>query len=188
MMSRYEIRLERLGVQSRAGIGYSRTYGSYATFFDGAATGLSGFMIERQGPGDNTQIGKDQHRRIAAGEYPLATHKSPRKPEFPRGKYRTWGYADEHDATATPRPCIGVEGTGHRDGILIHSAGDFLHSIGCLNPTAALADGDSDIDWVSSKARVIALIHDMRVHLGSSFPSENGRDIPNAWLIITGEP
>jgi cell division protein FtsW (lipid II flippase) len=42
--------------------------------------------------------------------------------------------------------------------------------------------------FVDSRTRVIAIIDDMKTFLGASFPKKNGRPIPNAFLVIDGEP
>jgi hypothetical protein len=182
MPHEYIIRVQRQAMQARADVPYQRTLGSYSTEFDGNATQLSGFVVERQGPGDDTAVGVAQHRRIAAGRYPLFTHAGA------NGKYKTIGYSTGGAANALPRPAIGVGGTGAREGILIHCAAGFLMSIGCLNPSGPLANGDANLTWADSKARVVALIEDMRQRFGAEFPGANNVRIPGAWLVIQGEP
>jgi hypothetical protein len=182
MADDYLIQVNRIVIQTRTGVAYPRTVGHYATLFGGANTSLSGEMVERQGPGDNTTLGVADHRRIAAGRYPLFTHAGA------NGKYKTIGYAINGPANTLPRPAIGVGDTGARNGILIHCAAGFLMSVGCLNPTAPVATGASNLTWPDSKARVVVLIDDMRRRLGPLFPTENNVRIPNAWLVIEGNP
>jgi hypothetical protein len=78
--------------------------------------------------------------------------------------------------------------TGNRTEILIHPGHGFLASIGCINLTAKLASGKSDIPFVDSRDRVIGAIQDLRSYLGSSFPHYNGHPIGRATIVIDGEP
>jgi hypothetical protein len=59
---------------------------------------------------------------------------------------------------------------------------------GCINPAKSLTRAKADIDFIDSRTRVIAIIDDMKTFLGASFPKRNGRPIPNASLVIDGEP
>ncbi|TAW04056.1 peptidase S8/S53 subtilisin kexin sedolisin, partial [Rhizobium ruizarguesonis] len=88
--------------------GRKRTYGSYKVTVNGrAADGLSGFMCESKGPGDNKQRGNG--KRVEAGTYPLWT-------QF--GRYKTLGYStDATTAGANPMPGLLLRGTGNRIGI-----------------------------------------------------------------------
>ena len=60
--------------------------------------------------------------------------------------------------------------------------------MGCLNPSGELDDAAANIRFAESRLRVIALIEDLRGYLGRSFPEHNNRRIPNARIIIKGEP
>jgi hypothetical protein len=182
----YVLQVTRTSTQARTGIAYRRTVGAYAIYWNGQPTGLSGSIVERQGPGDNTETGVKAHRRIAAGTYPLLTHISPVKNG--QIKYRTIGYQTTGAANAIPRPCLEVGETGLRSGILVHPAAGFLMSIGCFNPSGPLASGDTNLTWADSKARVVALIDDLRAKLGPAFPTQNNVRIPNTWIVVEGEP
>jgi hypothetical protein len=57
-----------------------------------------------------------------------------------------------------------------------------------INPAKSLPAAKTDIDFVDSRMRVIAIIDDIKAMLGPSFPSKNGRPIPKAALVIDGEP
>jgi hypothetical protein len=156
-----------------------RTVGRYQVFHDGQkVTNLSGICAETGGPGDNSKAGNK--RRIEKGRYPLRTQDGK--------KFVTIGYKDSTSTTVIPRVGIAVGNTNKRIGILIHPARGFLWSVGCINPARALSGPKADIDFVDSRTRVIALIEDMKAFLGDSFPKKNGRLIPNATLIIDGEP
>jgi hypothetical protein len=133
---------------------------------------------ETRGPGDNSKAGNN--RRIEAGRYPLRTQDGQ--------KYVTIGYKESTSVTQIPRPGLDVGNTNKRIGILIHPGRGFLSSIGCINPAKSLTGPIADIDFVDSRTRVIAIIDDMKALLGASFPKRNGRPIPNAFLVIDGEP
>ena len=75
-------------------------------------------------------------------------------------------------------------GTGKRTEILIHPANGFLSSEGCLNTASVLKNSSSNMDFVDSRDRTIALISDLRNFLGSKFPNSNGKVIPNAHAIV----
>jgi len=182
MADEYLITVVREVMQARQDVAYQRTRGRYEASFAGKPTGLAGAIVERQGPGDNTKTGVTQHRRIAAGRYPLFTHAGD------NGKYKTIGYATTGLASSLPRPAIGVGDTDAREGILIHCAAGFLMSIGCFNPSGPLADGNANLTWADSRSRVVALIEDMRQRLVAAFPTQNNVRIPNTWLVIQGEP
>jgi hypothetical protein len=173
----WELLITRLREDNRDG--RRRTVGQYQVFHDGAAVAsLSGMCAETRGPGDNSKPGNN--RRIEAGRYPLRTQAG--------NKYVTIGFKQSTSATIIPRPGLDVDNTNKRVGILIHPGRGFLSSIGCINPANSLARSKVDIDFVDSRARVIAMIEDMKTFLGSSFPTKNGRSIPKAFLIIEGEP
>jgi hypothetical protein len=171
--SKFVIVLTRLGEQRRASFSFPRTVGEYHAYWEGQLLPeFSGYMAERQGPGDNTHTGKVEHRCIKEGTYNLGIANGPH--------YHTIDYIK-----AGVRPGILVEGTGDRDGILIHPCHDndgYVSSIGCINPSAPLASGLSKIDFKDSYQRVVALIDAMHHHYASSFPSHS--TIPGAKLVI----
>jgi hypothetical protein len=173
----WELLITRLREDNRNG--RRRTVGQYQVFHGGSpVSGLSGVCAETRGPGDNSRAGNN--RRIEASRYPLRTQDGK--------KYVTIGYRDSTSITVIPRPGIDVGNTNKRIGILIHPGRGFLSSIGCINPAKSLSGAKADIDFVDSRTRVIALIEDMKSFIGSSFPKVNGRPIPNASLVIDGEP
>ena len=71
---------------------------------------------------------------------------------------------------------------------MIHPGRGFLSSVGCINPAKSLGSKDTDIDFQDSRSRTIALIDDLKAFLGAKFPSKNGKPIPNAFVVIEGEP
>ena len=147
----WELFVERLRLHRRGNL--ARTYGRYVVSIGGhPQPGLSGYMVEAIGPGDNSAA--DNGRRIAAGRYELTTH------------FRTFvsaGYSTSTDIVADPpMPAIRLLGTGKRTGILIHPVYPpetklYLASVGCLNPTSDVPE-DASIDFWDSRQRVIALL------------------------------
>lgn len=173
----WEILIDRLRVDIRHG--KTRTVAQYQVFHDGVAVpALAGACAESPGPGDNAMPGNK--RRVEAGRYPLLTQAGT--------KYVTLGYTDSLSSTQLPRPGIELGNTGNRTEILIHPASGFLWSVGCINLADALPTASSDVAFKDSRARVIAVIDDMRSFLGSKFPTKNGRAIPGAFCVIDGEP
>ena len=81
-----------------------------------------------------------------------------------------------------------LTGTGTRSEILIHPGIGFLASVGCINLCKNLPNASEPISFPGSRNRVIAMIDDMKAFLGASFPSRNGRRIPNAFAVIANEP
>lgn len=173
----WELHIQRQTTQTRGT--RSRTIGVYQVFHDGRPqAGLSGTAVETKGPGDNRVAGNG--RRVEAGAYPLATQAG--------SHYVTIGYRVSADSDQTPKPGLELTDTGNRREILVHPGHGFLASIGCINLTAPLADGATDIPFVDSRDRVIAAIDDLRAFLGDTFPHHNGRPILNAHVVIDGEP
>ena len=176
----WELHVERLGLHSAAG--KTRTYGRYQAYRDGAPIdGLSGAMCESPGPGANAPAGNG--KRVQAGTYPLWT-------QF--GRYRSIGYSTATDeATALANmPGVLLSATGRRVGILIHPAHPptlFLSSVGCLNPTNPLGPKEAMNFW-DSRARVIAILEDLRAFAPQSFHHETMTPIPGASVVIDGEP
>lgn len=176
----WEFHIVRRTEQRRAGSGKRRTVGTYQIFHDGVRqTGLrlSGQVAETRGPGDNSTPGNN--RRVEEGRYPLFTQAGT--------KYVTIGYKQSESKTATPKPGLELKNTGARSEILIHPGQSFLASVGCINPCTSLPDADEQIDYAPSRLRVIAIINDLRA-FADGFPTQNGRRIPNAFVVIDGEP
>jgi hypothetical protein len=178
----WELRVTRLGIQTLTSTGQQRTYGIYQVFLAGqAVTALQGNICECPGPGDNTTPGND--KRIEQGRYPLWTQFGTR--------YHSIGYSTDLTTPAVlPMPGINLRDTGNRSAILVHpghSPDLYLSSIGCLNPTRALGSQDT-MDFWESRTRVIALIDSLRQFSPTSFQHDAPAQIPNAWVVITGEP
>jgi hypothetical protein len=176
----WELLVNRLGLQTRAGV--TRTYATYQVFRDGVPiANLSGHLCECKGPGDNEHPGSG--KRIKAGKYPLST-------QFGR-KYKTSGFgAGASGAASRPMPGLLLERTGARTAILIHPGHPpklYLSSVGCLNPTKPLRAAEN-MNFVESRARVIALIDDLRAFSPQSFNNARNTRIPKAFVVIAGEP
>ena len=176
----WELHLERLGLHRRGAL--LRTYGRYAVYVDGAPNGLTGFMAETVGPGDNSMA--ENGRRIEAGRYRLTTH------------YRSFvsaGYSHSETIVADPpMPAIRLLDTNQRTGILIHPVHLpkpklYVASVGCLNPTSAVGE-EQDIDFWDSRARVIALLNSLGTFHPEAFESVSATPIPGASVVIDGEP
>lgn len=180
--SGFVIRVIRQRVERRVPQGPQRTVGEYQCFWQGRMlTGLQGQMVECGGPGDNTtEIGDKNDRRITAGIYPLAVHLT--------SKYRTFSYTSSQETKAKPRPALGVTDTDERDGILIHPSSGYLWSEGCLNPCSSVSNADSNIDFRDSRRRVIAIIDAIASSLGRRMPKNPEQRIPDALVVIEGEP
>lgn len=173
----WELHIVRQNEQVRNG--RRRTIGDYAVYHDGVAQpGLSGTSVETKGPGDNKVMGNG--RRVEAGRYPLWTQAG--------SHYVTIGYLVTNDPDQTPKPGMELMQTGNRTEILVHPGHGFLASVGCINLTAPLASGATDIPFVDSRDRVIAAINDLKAFAGAAFPHYNGQPIANAWVVIDGEP
>lgn len=175
----WELLVTRLGIQKDGS--KKRTYGTYQVYRSGnAVDGLSGFMCECLGPGDNAHAGNG--KRIEKGRYPLWT-------QF--GHYRTTGYSEDTQTNSKrPMPALLLQATGNRTGILIHPAHRpnlYLSSIGCFNPTGPLA-ANNLINFWDSRARVIALINDLRNYAPLAFEHEVSTRISDAAVVVEGEP
>ena len=179
--SGWEFHIIRQSEQRRASDGKRRTVGKYQVFHDGVkqpGAGLSGTVAETRGPGANKPAGNN--RRVEEGRYPLFTQDGT--------KYVTIGFKDSESKTAKPKPGIELKQTGERAEILIHPGQGFLASIGCINPCTSLPNETEMIDFVPSRKRVIAIINDLKAFTGADFPTKNGKKIPNAFVVIDGEP
>jgi hypothetical protein len=175
----WELRVKRLGLQTRPGERV-RTYGAYDVFIDGAAVpNLSGHVCECTGPGDNTAHGKKHHLRIHEGRYALST-------QFGE-HFRSVGFKT---IPKHPMPGFLVLGTEVRDGILVHPGHPdtlYLSSIGCFNPTAPLK-ANQEMNFEDSRDRTIALIDSLRAHVPGAFAHEHNTAIKNAFIVVEGEP
>jgi hypothetical protein len=171
---RWVLYIQHLRSEKRPGKSFARTVGTYQVLHNGSAIGsLSGTTVERQGPGDNGSSGKKNHNRIEAGTYPIYTHRT--------AKYRTAGFVTTGDH---PRPALGIGNTGKRTGILVHPAGEYGSTIGCINLGSALAGPQSNIKLVDSIARVVAVIKDLKSFMGAAFPNAAEAEVPGAYLVI----
>ena len=177
----WEFHIVRKSEQRRSSDGKRRTVGEYQIFHDGVrqtSAGLSGTVAETRGPGANKPAANN--RRVEEGRYPLFTQDG--------AKYVTIGYKDSESTSAKPKPGLELKETGQRSEILIHPGQGFLASVGCINPCKSLPNAAEMIDFVPSRRRVIAIINDLKAHAGDSFPTKNGKRIPNAFVVIDGEP
>ena len=179
----WELHVVRRTVQTRTfGETTIRTVGTYQVFHDGVAqtgVGMTGTMAESKGPGKNRPEGN--RRRIEAGRYPLSTHGT--------AKYKTWNFDSTENVNKNPKPGFLLRDTDQRTGILVHPGkNSFLSSVGCFNPCTSLPDSSENIDYKPSRGRVIAIIENMKAFVGNSFPSTNGKAIPNAFVVVDGEP
>jgi hypothetical protein len=174
----YVFCLDRIRTERRPGKAFDRTVSRYQAYFNRAPIAeISGMAVERQGPDDNGPTGVSEHRRIAAGTYPLFTHAG-------GGRYRTIGYAAPGNIRVRPWPCIRVENTGSRSGILIHCAAGYLMSTGCINLTSNVANAQTDLFFSDSWTRVTALISSIKSHLAANFPNNNDARLPATSLVV----
>jgi hypothetical protein len=180
----WELYVKRLGLHvSNLG---KRTYDTYQVYRNGQPVPhLAGNMCECVGPGN---LVRRSGKRITQGRYPLSTHVGH---DY---RYRTIGYStDLHSATPwkEPMPGILLGGTEPRGGILVHPGHFpklFLSSIGCFNPTKSLGAADK-MDFWESRARVVAMIDDLRTFAPAVFQQDNENTrIPDAWAVVDGEP
>lgn len=176
----WELLIVRKEEQRRASDGKIRTVGAYQVYHEGTPVPgklMKGMVAESAGPGDNGKAGN--RKRVAAGVYPLATQDG--------SKYDTIGYAESLSPRAVPKPGLELLKTGKRSEILIHPGQNFLASVGCINLCASLPDAGEMIDYAGSRDRVIAIIDDLREYV-EAFPARNGKPIPEAFVVIDGEP
>jgi len=179
--SGWEFHIVRKSEQRRPSDGKKRTVGKYQIYHDGVkqtGAGLSGVVAETRGPGANKPAGNN--RRVKEGRYPLFTQDG--------AKYVTIGFKDSESRSAKPKPGLELKETGQRAEILIHPGQGFLASVGCINPCASLPNAAEMIDFAPSRKRVIAIINNLKAYVGGAFPTRNGRKIPNAFVVIDGEP
>ena len=175
----YVFCLDRIRTERRPGTAFDRTVSRYQAYFNRAPIAeISGMAVERQGPDDNGPTGVSEHRRIAAGTYPLFTHAGA------SNKYKTIGYGTPGNIRVRPWPCVGVENTGSRSGILIHCGAGYLMSIGCINLTSNVANAQTDLFFSDSWARVTALINSIKSHLAANFPNNNNARLRATSLVV----
>ncbi len=171
---------ERLEQQGAGPGTRHRTVGSYKCFLDGVELlqpNLRGASVEPRGPGDNSQTGVDNSRRVEKGKYPLGTH------GFPGSKYHSFDYNKGHK----PFPGIYVRGTDEREAILVHRGIGFKSTVGCINLTGSIVDARDHIGPNTSFACMDALIVFMKDNI-AGFPAQSGKKIPGAVLVIDGNP
>ena len=174
MASNWELRIKQVGQQSRAA--RQRTAGTYQVFHDGLPiAALSGACFETRVPGDNSKA--SNNRYFEAGSYRLSTEDGQ--------KYCAIGYTGNTNPVALRRPSLLLRDTGKRVGILLHPARGFLSSAGCSNPSKPLHDAESNMDFIDSRNRAIAIVDDLKSYLGAAFPKQNGHPIPNATILIS---
>lgn len=174
MPANWEFRLTRTGEQIRGS--KKRTVGRYEVFHNGARVpGMEGATAESPGPGANAPAGNG--RCVEAGTYNVFTQFG--------AKYRTIGYTSSVNPTSLKRPALLLLPTGQRVGILIHPARNFLWSIGCINLATVLPNASSDMDFVDSRTRVIAVIDDLAAFVGGAFPTATvDSPVPGARVVI----
>lgn len=166
--------VQRLREERREGEGFNRTIGTYQVLHDGVPVpGLSGTTVERQGPGDNGEIGRAEHRCIAPRDYPINSHATL--------KYRTAGYKA---SGGRPRPALEIGDTDRREGILIHPADGYASTIGCINLSSQLINAEAEIEFSDSLRRVIDVIDDLKRFNGGSLPKDDSVPIANAQLVM----
>ena len=172
----WEFHVTRLGVQQSGG--KVRTYGAYQVYREGQPVGdLNGNVCECVGPGENNVAGTS--KRIQEGRYPISTQFGP--------NYCTMGYSPNVSGL---RPALRLDNTGNRSDILIHPGhlpDLYLSSVGCLNVTGPLGAAD-EMDLWDSRARVIALISDLKNFSPNAFVRQEICNVNGAWAIIDGEP
>ncbi|MEM8813089.1 MAG: hypothetical protein AAGF59_10765 [Pseudomonadota bacterium] len=155
--------------------------GRYQIYHDGdAARGrdMRGMFAETRGPGDNSR--ENNKRRIEEGRYSLRTQGG--------RNYVTHNYNPSGSTSALPRPGIELRGCAPRTEILIHPGRGFLSSVGCINLCTNLPHAAEPITFKSSRRRVISMLDDLAKFLGNAFPSQNEKPVPNAHVVIDGEP
>ena len=150
-----------------------RTIGHYQIFHNGVPTKLYGMTVESPGPGNNKVAGNQ--KCVEAGTYQLATQDGQR--------YKTYDYKISQDVNVYPHPGFELLNTGNRKEILVHPGAGFLKSVGCINLTSEMVTEDNDMEFASSRWRVIAMIEDMKKFL-NKFPEKNGIPISGAYVVI----
>lgn len=157
----------------------ARTIGTYRVTYAGQSiAGLEGTTVESKGPGNNAIAGSGL--RLETGAYPLATHQG--------SIFATIGYVLGETFEARPKPAIRLGETGARSVILIHPGIGFFGGSGTIVLSKKLEGPSSTVDPKDSRERVVALINAMKEKLTTGFPVTNDSRIPNAWVVISGEP
>ena len=177
----WELHVERLGLHKLGT--QTRTYGAYQVFRDGQPiAALSGNVCESPGPGENDHSASvADPRRVLPGNYPLSTQFG--------AHFVTIGFTTVHP-DQHPMPGVLLTRTDNRSGVLIHPGHPptlFLSSIGCLNLTKPLQPHDL-MDFMESRSRVIAVINSLADFAPSAFAHREETLIPNAAVVIDGEP
>ena len=175
----WELHVERLAVHKKGS--RKRTFGRYQVYIKGIAQpGLSGFVCEAQGPGDNTKTGKNK-RRVQAGRYQLYT-------QF--GRYRSIGYApDTSPAGAVPMPGFRLE-----DPRANRHTGSSRPSPNALSVEHRLSQSHRagrrrrEHELLGLARRVIALLESLEAFAPKAFEHEVITEIVDATIVIDGEP
>jgi hypothetical protein len=171
------LRVRRLRQELRAGMSFARTVGTYQVYHDGVPVeGLAGVTVERQSRGDGA-AGKENRLPIGAGQYPLLVHATK--------KYATTKY---HSNGSSPRPALQVGHSSEGAAVLVHPAGGYGSTLGCINLAGPLSGPRKNMTLADSISRVIAVIEDLRAYVGQSFPRKAGGRIADALILIEGEP
>lgn len=176
----WELHVERLGIQKKGAL--TRTYGTYRVYIDGdPVDDFSGHICETIGPGDNSK--KNNGKRVEVGTYPLSTHFG--------SKYKTIGYSQDLETPGKIHmPSVLLLDTNKRTGILVHPGHPphlYLSSVGCFNPTSPLGSAD-EMDFWESRERVIAIIESLKAFAPDAFRRSRQTPIPNATVVVDGEP
>jgi hypothetical protein len=91
-----------------------------------------------------------------------------------------------------PMPALLLDdhATSIRSAILIHPGHPptlYISSVGCLNLTKPL-QATEEMDFIDSRSRVIAVIDSLQSFAPVAFQQGHSKPIPNAAIIIEGEP
>ena len=176
----WEMLVHRLGIQHAdpddpaVGQHSSRTYGRYDVYIEGKHQ-FDGFICEGIGPG-STHV--DGHR-IIAGTYALSTQFG--------DLYWSQGY---QTTDKVQRPAVALVNVPGRTGILVHPAHTpdfFLSSIGCFNPTKALQPKEC-MAFQDSYTHVVEIVDSLKNFAPKAFVPKKNTPIPNAYIIVEGEP
>ncbi len=153
-----------------------RTYGKYELIV-GGKTEQTGFMCEPIGPSSSYT----KKVRVSAGLYRAQIHLGT--------MYKTIGYDTINPSQSNNMPAIKLEDRGTRDFILIHPAHEptlYLSSVGCLNPTSAIAENQS-MNFEDSRARTINLIDSLKNFAPNLFANPYQDKIIDGAIIIIEE-
>ena len=179
----WEFHIVRKSEQRRASDGKRRTVGEYQIFHDGVkqeGAGLSGTVAETRGSAPTNLLATIAASRKDATPCSLRTARN-----MSRSATRI-----RRSTFAKPKPGLELKETGQRAkrSPLSTPAKVFSRASADINPCTSLPDAAEMIDFVPSRKRVIAIINDLKAYVGDTFPTTNGKRIPNAFVVIDGEP